>query len=122
MGEERLQHEHLDRTESFGDRCFHVAESLQRDGRFARIVDQLAASGSPIGASIAEAGEAMSIKDFRNCIAIAVKEAAETLSRLRLSIRRDWLPAARLNPLLVVLGEIKLILGSILTRTSRISV
>jgi four helix bundle protein len=117
MGKGRLKLEFLERTEAFADRCLQVAEQIQKDGRFSRIVDQLAGSGSSVGANLAEADEAMSLKDFRKCLAIAIKELAETRYWLRLLTRRAWLPASRLDPLMTELTEIKLIIGTILTKT-----
>ncbi len=117
MGKGRLQPVFLERVELFCDRCVAVAEQLERDGRFQRIVHQLAASGSSVGANIAEADEAMSTRDFRKCLAIAAKELAETRFWLRLAIRRAWLPESRLVPLLTELSEIKKVVGSILTKT-----
>ena len=117
-GKGRLQPELLDRTESFSDRCVGVAEQLQADGRFSRIVEQLAASGSSVGANCAEADQAMSRKDFRKCLAIVAKELAETRFWLRLTLRRNWLTHTRLDPLLLELEELRSIVGSILARTS----
>ncbi len=121
MARGRLKPEFFERTEQFSDRCVAVAEQLQSDGRFGRIVEQLAASGSSVGANIAEADEAMSVKDFRKCLAIANKELAETRFWLRLFVRRQWLPETRLVPLVAELAEIKLILGTILTRTAELT-
>ena len=118
MGSGRFKAEFLERTEEFSDRCVAVAEQLEKDGRFRRIVEQLAASGSAVGANIAEADEAMSTKDFRKCLTIAIKELAETRFWLRLAIRRGWLNGTRLAPLLDELTQIKKILGTILTKTS----
>lgn len=117
MGKGRLQPEFLERLEAFSDRCLAVAEQLQADGRFPRVVDQLAGSGSSVGANIAEADQAMSSKDFRKCLAIAIKELAETRFWLRLVIRRSWLSEAKLAPLISELEEIKKVIGSILAKT-----
>ncbi len=117
MGKGRLQPEFLERTEVFSDRCVAAAEQLLKDGRFTRLVDQFAASATSVGANIAEADEAMSAKDFRKCITIAIKELAETRYWMRLFIRRQWLPESRLAPLLSEAHELKRILGSILTKT-----
>lgn len=118
MGRGRLKPEFLERTESFADQSLAVAERLLADGRFARIVKQLAAAGSSVGANIAEADEAMSVRDFRKSLAIANKELAETRFWLRPVIRRRWFPSTTLEPLLVELNELKRIVGSILTKTS----
>ncbi|HYF15097.1 MAG TPA: four helix bundle protein [Phycisphaerales bacterium] len=100
MARGRLQEELVERTEMFSDRCVAVAEQLDRDGRFRRLVEQLAASGSSVGANVAEAEQAMSRSDFLKCMAIATKEIAETRFSLRLCIRRGWISAVSLQPLL----------------------
>ena len=76
MDKGRLQPEFLSRSEDFADRCVAVAEELDRGGMFRRIIEQLAASGSSVGANLAEADQAMSRRDFRKCLAIAAKELA----------------------------------------------
>ena len=117
MGKGRLKPEFIERTEVFSDRCIAVAEPLQADARFPRVVDQLAGAGSSVGANIAEASEAMSVKDFRKCLAITIKELAEKRFWLRLVIRRGWLTETRLAPLISELDEIRKVIGSILTKT-----
>jgi four helix bundle protein len=118
MGKGRLRTEFVERSEAFSDRCVAVAEQLDADGRFRRIVEQLAASGSSVGANLAEADEAMSRNDFRKSLAIATKELAETRFWLRLAIRRGWLEKTRLDPLLTELEEMKKIIGSILSKSA----
>lgn len=118
MGKGRLKPEFLDRTEAFSDRCVAVAEALAEEKRFHRLVEQLAASAVSVGANIAEASEAMSVKDFRKCLAISLKELVETRFHLRLAVRRGWIPESRIAPLLAELEEVKLIIGSILTKTA----
>lgn len=118
MGKGRLKPDFLERVEVFSDRCVSVAEKLAEDGRFQRIVDQFAASSTSVGANIAEADEAMSVKDFRKTISIAIKELAESRFWIKLFIRRQWLAPSRLEPLLIELEELKHILGSILTKTT----
>lgn len=117
MGKGRLKPEFVERVEAFSDRCVAVAEQLDGDKRFKRIVEQLAASGSSVGANIAEADEAMSLNDFRKCLAIAMKELVETRFWFRLTVRRGWMTEARLGPLVVELEEVKKIVGSILSKT-----
>ncbi len=117
MGRGRLHADFLERIEVFSDRCVAVAEQIDKDGRFRRIAEQLAASGSAVGANLAEADEAMSTKDFRKCLLISIKELAETRFWLRLIVRRGWLPEARLLPLTTELNELRKILGSMLSKT-----
>ena len=118
MGKGRLKPEFLERTEGFADRCLQVADQLQADRRFTRVIDQLAGCGSAVGANLSEADEAMSVKDFRKCLSIAIKELAETRYWFRLIARRKWIPQSRLEPLLAELHELKLIVGAILTKTA----
>ncbi len=88
MGKGRLKPEFLERCEAFSDRAVAVAEQRDKDGRFRRIVKQRAASGPGVGANLAESDEAMSDKDFSKCLAIAIKEMAETHFWFGLAIRR----------------------------------
>ena len=113
----RLKPEFIERTEEFADRSVAVAEQLARDGRFSRIAEQLASSGSSVGANIAEAHEAMSRRDFRKCLSVAAKELAETRFWLRLTVRRGWIQQSRVEPLQTELEELRNIVGSILART-----
>ncbi|MFT3685083.1 MAG: four helix bundle protein [Phycisphaerales bacterium] len=105
-------------AEDFSDRSLAVAERLQSDRRFNRFVEQLAASGTSVGANIAEASDAMSEKDFRKCLAIAKKELNETRFYFRLCVRREWIAPDQLDPLLTELEEIRAIVGSILHKTN----
>lgn len=117
MARGRLQTEFLERVEVFSDRCVAVAEQLAVGGRFVRITEQLAASGSSVGANLAEADEAMSTKDFRKHLAIATKELAETRFWPRLCFRRNWRSESRLMALIGELTELKAIVGAILKNT-----
>ncbi|CAN5844625.1 hypothetical protein BH11PLA1_BH11PLA1_14120 [soil metagenome] len=82
-----------------------------------RILDQVTGSGTSVGANCFEADEAMSAKDFCKVLAIVVKELNETRFWLRLAVRREWVPAARLAPLLMEAQELKMIFGSMIART-----
>jgi four helix bundle protein len=117
MGHGRLQPEFLARCEAMCDRCLNAADELSDKCCYSRLIDQFAASSTSVGANVSEASDAMSTKDFRKCLGIAVKELAETRFWLRLFVRRQWLTEARTQPLLAELEEIKLILGAILTKT-----
>lgn len=107
----------VERVEGFSDRCLAVAEQLDAERRFARVVGQLVGSGTSVGANVAEADQAMSTADFRKCLSIAIKELAETRFWLCLCIRRNWIADVKLQPLLDELQEMRLIIGSILSKT-----
>ncbi len=85
----RLRLELLDRIEAFSHAVLDVVGLMDDQGVSRRIVDQLAASGTSVGANVFEADEAMSRKDFVKCLSIAAKELSETRYWLRLAIGRD---------------------------------
>lgn len=107
----------LRRIEDLCDRVLDVVQALELKGISRRITDQLTGSGTAVGANVFEADEALRVKDFRKCLAIAVKELNETRFWIRLIARRDWLPSERLAGLLDECDQIRRILGSILQRT-----
>lgn len=113
----RLDAELLERVEQFCDRVMSVAEALYDQHRTRRPVDQMAASGSSVGANAFEAAEALSRPDFCKCLGIMIKEMNETRFWLRLAIRRGWLPKTRVEPLLREADELKSVFGAMLTRT-----
>ena len=115
----RLQPPFIERVEAFCDRVVHVAAALSDQSISRRIVDQLMAAGTSVGANTFEADEAMSRADFSKCLSIALKELNETRFWLRLAARHNWIPAKRLDPLLLELQEIRPIMGTMIARTKR---
>lgn len=113
----RLQQEFLERVEAFCDRVLDVAEALAGQNRSRRLVDQVVASGTSVGANVFEADEGMSRADFCKCLSIAIKDLNETRFWLRLIVRRGWLPAARVGPLESEGMELKQIMGAMLAKT-----
>ena len=71
-------------------KSFHLAESIvefcgkQKNSQNYIIANQLLRSGTSIGACVAEAGAAQTRRDFITKMAIASKEARETLYWLKL--------------------------------------
>lgn len=115
----RLRETTLDRLESFGDRVLAVAEELQKQRRFNRVVEQLVGAGTSPAANAFEADEAMSTRDFVKCISIALKELNECRYWLRAIGRRGWIRASRLDPLVAEATELKLIFSAMIVRTRR---
>ena len=113
----RLKQELIDRLDSFVDRVLDVVDALAEDDRPRRITDQLGGRGTAVGANASEADEALSKPDFCKCIGISLKEFSEPRFWLRLIVRRNWQPAARLADLQRESLELKRILGSIINRT-----
>ncbi len=113
----RIDPELLDRIVAFSDRCVALGEHLQEQRRSFRVIDQLIAAGTAVGANCYEADEALSRRDFCKCVGIAIKELNETRFWFEILMRWDWVTEDRLAPLRDEAGELKRILGAILSRT-----
>jgi four helix bundle protein len=113
----RLRSELLNRVEAFSHRVLDIVGMLDEQGISRRIVDQLAASGTSIGANLYEADEAMSRKDFVKCLAIANKEMSETRYWLRLVVHRKWVAQVAGEPLLNEGLELQKIIGTMIVRS-----
>lgn len=113
----RLRPELRTRVKKFSHRVVDVAEALESSGRSRRIVDQIIACGTSVSANLAEADEALSRADFLKSFGIVIKELHECIFWLEFSGERSWLAEPRLTPLLAEAAELKLIFGSIVTRT-----
>jgi four helix bundle protein len=115
----RLRSEFLDRVESFSYRVLGVVEVLDAKAIARRIVDQLAASGTSVGANVFEADEAMSRKDFIKCLSIAAKEMSETRYWLRLCCHQGWISQTEGDAALAEGLEIQKILGTMIIRSRK---
>ena len=74
---------------------------------------QLLRSGTSIGANVTEAQEAISKKDFKNKMSIALKEAVESRYWLNLLKDSDYLKEQQIKNLMIELDEIIKILSKI---------
>jgi four helix bundle protein len=115
----RLKPELLDRVETFGSCMLDVVDELAAQGRSRRIQEQLAGCGTSVGANTYEADEAMTRPDFCRTLAIIVKEINECRFWLRLLARRGWIEPETLRSLETEAKELKLIYGSMLSRTRK---
>lgn len=113
----RIDPDLLARVDAFIDRCLNAAEQLESRTMLRRVVDQLVGCSTSFGANLAEADEAMSRRDFCRHLAIAAKELSEARYWLRLCGRRGWINADRLTGLTDEAGQLKRIIGAMLTRT-----
>jgi four helix bundle protein len=75
---------------------------------------QLLRAGTSVGANVEEAQAGQSKADFISKIAIALKEARETLYWLRLLAASKVLPVERLSGLQTEIEELMRVLGAIL--------
>jgi four helix bundle protein len=115
----RLSTELLERVESFSHRVVDVAETIEKQGRSRRIVDQMIGAGTSVGANIWEADESLSRKDFCKGMGIAIKELVETRYWIRFVGKRRWVKPDRLMALEKESQELKRIFGSMLARTQK---
>src|ERR1035437_2672577 len=72
------------RTATFGENIIKFAKTIPLNPVTQRVIPQLVASGTSIGANYCEADDAESGKDFKHKIGIAKKEARETKHWLRM--------------------------------------
>lgn len=73
-----------DRTAKFGEKVIRYAKKLPINEVTKRLIPQLVAAATSVGANYAEADDADSRKDFRYKICICKKEARETKHFLRM--------------------------------------
>jgi len=83
-GEKKHPFDLEERTAQLGEAIVRFCKKIPRDPTNDRLVGQLAACGTSVGANYCEANERVSKKDFRNIISRCVKEAKETRYSLRL--------------------------------------
>ena len=73
-----------ERTAKFGEEIIRFAKKIPVTPVTQRLIPQLVASGTAIGANYCEADDAESGKDFKHKIGICKKEARETKHWLRM--------------------------------------
>ena len=95
MGESILKEKSFD----FALEIVHTYKQLRENGEFV-MSKQLLRSGTSIGANITEANMAQSMADFSSKMYIALKEANETLYRLELLSRAEFLDTSHANSII----------------------
>jgi len=113
----RIRPETLAAIEEYSDRVLGVAEELEKQRRWRRIIDQLVGSGGSVGANVFEADQAISKRDFAKILGITLKELSETKFWLRRVIARGWIKAKRLEPLLCQTDEWLAVFNSMVIKT-----
>lgn len=76
-----------ERTAKFGEAVIDFAKKIPITPITERLVPQLVAAGSSVGANYGEAEEAESKKDFRHKICICKKESRESTHYIRMIVR-----------------------------------
>ena len=96
----------------FALRIVKVYKFLLKKNEFV-LSKQLLRSGTSIGANVVEAQEAISKKDFRNKMSIALKEAVETRYWINLLKDSEYFTEIQIKDLVKDLNEIIKILSKI---------
>ena len=76
-----------ERTARFGEAVIDLARMVPQDAVTSRIISQLVAAGTSVGANYVEADDAVSKKEFLKNIGTCKKEARETKHHLRMIVR-----------------------------------
>jgi four helix bundle protein len=87
MAEPERTYDLEERTARFGEDIIDFAKKIPRDPLTDRIIDQLVAAGTSIGANYIEADDSVSKKEFLKCIGTCKKESRETKHFLRMAAR-----------------------------------
>ena len=106
------------KSKEFAVRIVHLHEYLCIENRAFDLARQVLRSGTSIGANIAEAGCAISRKEFLVKMYIAYKECVETLYWLEILYRTDYISEAQFCSLEEDCTELRKMLSSI-TKTMR---
>ncbi len=106
------------KSKEFAVRIVHLHEYLCIENRAFDLARQVLRSGTSIGANIAEAGCAISRKEFLAKMYIAYKECVETLYWLEILYRTDYISEAQFRSLEEDCTELRKMLSSI-TKTMR---
>jgi four helix bundle protein len=109
-----------ERAFEFAVRIVKLCQFLDQKPGVGRIMgNQLIRSGTSIGANLEEAQAGQSKADFIHKNAIALKEARETHSWLRLLSATEILPKNRIGSLQIEAEEIMNIIGAIITNSRK---
>jgi four helix bundle protein len=76
-----------ERTALFGEAIIEFAKKIPVNLVTMRLIPQLVAAGTSVGANYCEADDAVSKKDFRHKISISKREARETKFFLRMVVK-----------------------------------
>ena len=84
---EKRVHDLEERTARFGEAVIDLAKMVPQNAVTSRIISQLVAAGTSVGANYVEADDAVSKKEFLKNIGTCKKEARETKHHLRMIVR-----------------------------------
>jgi four helix bundle protein len=108
------------RAFELGVRIIKLCQFLDKQpGTCRTLASQLLRTGTSIGANVEEGRAAQSKADFIAKYSIALKEARETLYRLRLLTAAEVTPAARVQSLVDECSELCRVIGKALATARR---
>jgi four helix bundle protein len=87
MGDRRGVYDLGDRTTKFGEATIDFAKQIPANPVTVRLIPQLVAAATSVGANYCEADNGVSKKEFRHKIGICKKEARETMFFLQMMVR-----------------------------------
>ena len=103
----------VEKSLDFAVRIVNLSRFLRSEKKEYVLAKQVLRSGTSIGANIAEAQHGQSTADFASKMAIALKEAGETMYWLTLLCRTDYLTTTQYESLCQDLKEILRLLTAI---------
>ncbi|MDT4954971.1 MAG: hypothetical protein QOJ02_3109 [Acidobacteriota bacterium] len=110
-----MQKDIQNRTFEFAVRIVNLCQHLDEKPGVGRTLGrQLLRAGTSVGANVEEAQAGQSKADFISKVAIALKEARETLYWLRLLAASKLLPVERLSNIQTEAEELMRVLGAII--------
>ena len=113
-GGEKKPYDLEERTARFGEAIIAFAKRIPVTPVTMRVIPQLVAAGTSVGANYSEADDAESKKDFRHKIGICRKESRETKHWLRMLAAAEPNLRADARTLWQEAKELNLIFGAIL--------
>lgn len=102
-----------ERAARFGEAIVRFAKKSPQNPVNNRLITQLVAAGTSVGANFCEANDAVSGKDFRKSVGTCRKESKETMFFLRMIAAADPSLAEEARALWREAKELNLIFGSI---------
>jgi four helix bundle protein len=103
----------MERTAKFGEAIIDFAKKIPQNPVTTRLISQLVAAGTSVGANYCEADDAVSGQEFKQKIGTCRKESKETMFHLRMVAKAEASMADEARVLWREAKEPNLIFGAI---------
>jgi four helix bundle protein len=103
----------MERTAEFGEMIVRFAKKIPHTPENIRLISQLVAAGTSVGANYCEADDSVSGKDFKKSIGFCRKESKETMFFLRMIVASEESLKDEARTLWREAKELNLIFGAI---------